>query len=143
MSELRDLYQEVILDHVKRPRNFGALVGASRRADGDNPLCGDKVTVFISIEDGRVTGIKGHSRGGSTVTEAESETSLPELCARFMAAPRIETISSFIESRLSFNVDRLGRNRVVATARAGGDKDRFAAGCGSHLSCRDKEIRRG
>ena len=54
MSELRDLYQEVILDHVKRPRNSGALAGASHRADGDNPLCGDKVTIFLSIEDGRI-----------------------------------------------------------------------------------------
>ena len=52
MSELRDLYQEVILDHVKRPRNSGVLAGASHRADGDNPLCGDKVTIFLSIEDG-------------------------------------------------------------------------------------------
>jgi len=47
MSELDDLYQEVILDHNKSPRNFRAIAGANRRADGYNPLCGDQVTVFL------------------------------------------------------------------------------------------------
>ena len=51
MGELRELYQEVILDHSKRPRNFGELVGANRRAEGYNPLCGDRETVFIRLED--------------------------------------------------------------------------------------------
>ena len=63
MSELRDLYQEVILDHVKRPRNSGALAGASHRADGDNPLCGDKVTIFLSIEEGRIADVRFQGRG--------------------------------------------------------------------------------
>ena len=51
MGELRDLYQEVILDHSKRPRNFGELAGANRRAEGYNPLCGDRETVFVRLED--------------------------------------------------------------------------------------------
>ena len=51
MGELRELYQEVILDHSKRPRNFGELAGANRRAEGYNPLCGDRETVFIRLED--------------------------------------------------------------------------------------------
>jgi nitrogen fixation NifU-like protein len=51
MGDLRDLYQEVILDHSKRPRNFGELAGANRRAEGYNPLCGDRETVFIRLED--------------------------------------------------------------------------------------------
>lgn len=63
MSDLRDLYQEVILDHVRRPRNSGALAGASHRADGDNPLCGDKVTIFLSVEDGRITDVRFQGRG--------------------------------------------------------------------------------
>jgi nitrogen fixation protein NifU and related proteins len=50
MGELRDLYQEVILDHSKRPRNFGELAGANRRAEGYNPLCGDRETVFVRLE---------------------------------------------------------------------------------------------
>lgn len=54
MSELRDLYQEVILDHNKSPRNFGALDGATHHADGHNPLCGDSVTVFVVVAEGRI-----------------------------------------------------------------------------------------
>jgi nitrogen fixation NifU-like protein len=49
MGELRDLYQEVILDHARRPRNFGELAGANLRAEGYNPLCGDRETVFVRL----------------------------------------------------------------------------------------------
>jgi len=49
-SELRDLYQEVILDHSKTPRNFGELEGANRKAEGYNPLCGDRETVFLLLD---------------------------------------------------------------------------------------------
>ena len=49
-SDLGDLYQEVILDHNRRPRNFGDLPGANHRAEGFNPLCGDRVTVFLTLE---------------------------------------------------------------------------------------------
>ena len=51
MSDLTDLYQEVILAHNRRPRNFGALEGANRAAHGHNPLCGDKITVYATVED--------------------------------------------------------------------------------------------
>lgn len=54
MSDLRELYQSVILDHNKRPRNFHEPEGANRSADGDNPLCGDKLTVYLTVEDGVV-----------------------------------------------------------------------------------------
>jgi nitrogen fixation NifU-like protein len=50
MAELRDLYQEAVLDHYKKPRNFGRLAHANRQADGHNPLCGDKLSIFIEIE---------------------------------------------------------------------------------------------
>ena len=50
MSDLRELYQEVILDHHKRPRNFGALENANCRSEGYNPLCGDRVTVYALVE---------------------------------------------------------------------------------------------
>ena len=54
MSELNDLYQEVILDHNKNPRNFREIAGADKKADGHNPLCGDQLTVFLDLEDDRV-----------------------------------------------------------------------------------------
>jgi nitrogen fixation NifU-like protein len=55
MSELSDLYQEVILDHNKRPRNFRALDNANRTAEGYNPLCGDRLSLSLRIDDGIVT----------------------------------------------------------------------------------------
>jgi nitrogen fixation NifU-like protein len=54
MADLRELYQEVILDHNKRPRNFKALEGANRTAEGYNPLCGDRLTIYLDVEDGIV-----------------------------------------------------------------------------------------
>ncbi len=50
MSDLRDLYQEVILDHSKRPRNFHAMPAPDRKAEGYNPLCGDRETVYLDLE---------------------------------------------------------------------------------------------
>lgn len=50
MSELSDLYQEVILDHNRRPRNFHALAGASHTAEGFNPLCGDRLTLYLKLD---------------------------------------------------------------------------------------------
>lgn len=54
MSELNDLYQEVILDHNKNPRNFREIETATQTADGKNPLCGDALRVYIEIEDDKV-----------------------------------------------------------------------------------------
>ena len=51
MTELRDLYQAVILDHNNNPRNFGKLTSANRHAEGVNPLCGDQVNVYFSLDD--------------------------------------------------------------------------------------------
>jgi nitrogen fixation NifU-like protein len=54
MSDLRDLYQQVILEHSRNPRNFGELEGASHKAEGYNPLCGDQITVYLELEGDRV-----------------------------------------------------------------------------------------
>ena len=51
MSELSELYQQVILDHNKKPRNFRRIEEANRRAEGYNPLCGDQLTVYMQLED--------------------------------------------------------------------------------------------
>jgi nitrogen fixation NifU-like protein len=50
MSDLRELYQEVILDHNRRPRNFRALAEANHKAEGFNPLCGDRLTLFLKVD---------------------------------------------------------------------------------------------
>ena len=52
MSDLRELYQQVILDHNRKPRNFRTLTDANRTAEGHNPLCGDHITLSLKVEDG-------------------------------------------------------------------------------------------
>ena len=54
MSDLRDLYQQIILDHSRNPQNFRVLPDANHSAEGFNPLCGDKVRVFLRVDDGLV-----------------------------------------------------------------------------------------
>jgi nitrogen fixation NifU-like protein len=60
---LSDLYQEVILDHSKHPRNFGPAEDANRQARGNNPLCGDRVTVYLKLEGDRIVDAKFEARG--------------------------------------------------------------------------------
>jgi nitrogen fixation NifU-like protein len=71
MSDLRDLYQEVILDHNKSPRNFRELPGASRHAHGDNPLCGDVVTVYVDL-DGETLADIGFQGSGCAISQASA-----------------------------------------------------------------------
>jgi nitrogen fixation NifU-like protein len=63
MSDLTDLYQEVILDHNKRPRNFGAMPDADRRALGHNPLCGDRLVLYLKLDGDRVAGVSFEGSG--------------------------------------------------------------------------------
>jgi nitrogen fixation NifU-like protein len=90
MSDLRDLYQETILDHNKRPRNFKKLENANRSADGYNPLCGDKVKVYLRVEDGRVQDLSFEGSGcaiskasASVMTESLKGKSVEEVEAIF------------------------------------------------------------
>ena len=63
MSELRELYQQVILDHNKNPRNFGPLENANRTAEGRNPLCGDEIRVYLRLDGDTIEDIKFEGRG--------------------------------------------------------------------------------
>jgi nitrogen fixation protein NifU and related proteins len=63
VRELRDLYQEVILEHSKKPRNYGLLESANHKAEGYNPLCGDHYTIFLNLEDGKISDIAFQGAG--------------------------------------------------------------------------------
>lgn len=63
MSELSELYQQVILDHNKKPRNFHKLENANRHADGYNPLCGDQLVVYLRVEDDQVKDVSFEGSG--------------------------------------------------------------------------------
>ena len=72
MADLRDLYQETILDHSRNTKNFGVLQGATHRAEGYNPLCGDKVEIALRLEGDRVTAIKFTGQGCAISTASAS-----------------------------------------------------------------------
>jgi nitrogen fixation NifU-like protein len=89
-SELRDLYQEVILDHGKKPRNFREIAAANRRAEGYNPLCGDRETVFLDLQGDVLRDIAFQGAGcaistasASMMTESLKGKSRPEAEALF------------------------------------------------------------
>ena len=90
MSDLRELYQELIIDHSKRPRNFRVLEAAERKSEGYNPLCGDKVTVFVELEHDRVKNVSFQGSGcaistasASVMTESVKGKTLAEAEALF------------------------------------------------------------
>jgi nitrogen fixation NifU-like protein len=72
MSDLRELYQTTILDHNKKPRNFCKPDGANREADGFNPLCGDKVTVYLTVDDDGVVQEVGFQGSGCAISTASA-----------------------------------------------------------------------
>jgi nitrogen fixation NifU-like protein len=85
--DLKDLYRDIIVDHNRHPRNFREMADADRRADGFNPLCGDKLTVFVRLDGDRIADVSFNGSGcaisvasaslltesirGRTVAEAE------------------------------------------------------------------------
>jgi nitrogen fixation NifU-like protein len=98
MSDLRDLYQEVILDHSRRPRNFGALDEANRAARGDNPLCGDRLVLAARVRDGKVEDLAFEGSGcaisvasASLMTEAVKGLPVAEVEALYRRFHRLLT----------------------------------------------------
>ena len=63
MNDLTDLYREVILDHNRQPRNFGEIEDADRVIEGVNPLCGDRMTLYVKLDDGRIDDVRFKGTG--------------------------------------------------------------------------------
>ena len=63
MADLRELYQEVILDHTKHPRNYHALADATAKATGNNPLCGDRITLYLKLDGDRIVDASFQGQG--------------------------------------------------------------------------------
>jgi len=79
MADLKRLYQEVILDHNRSPRNFGKISHPTHRAEGYNPLCGDRYTLYLQVEDGKVVDV-GFEGAGCAISK--SSASLMTSCLR-------------------------------------------------------------
>ena len=72
MNDLRELYQEVIFDHYRKPRNCHVLDCANHKADGFNPLCGDRVTVYLKVADGVIEDLSFEGTGCAISTASAS-----------------------------------------------------------------------
>lgn len=119
-SELRDLYQEVILDHNKKPRNFRVLDAPARRADGHNPLCGDRVTIFVRLDGDRIEDVGFQGSGcaiskasASMMTDTVKGHTLAEVDTLFQAFQTMVTTPSDAE----VDVDGLGKLEVFSGVR--------------------------
>jgi nitrogen fixation NifU-like protein len=109
VSDLRELYQEVILDHSKKPRNFREMPEANHRADGNNPLCGDRATVFVRVEGDRVSDVAFKGSGCSISTASAS------------------MMTESVKGKSREEVDRLFTRFHELVTAAPGQKDRAAA----------------
>ena len=95
-DDINDLYQQVILDHCKQPRNFHEMPAATCSAQGHNPLCGDRVTVFMKIDGDRISAVDVYKRQGykyGFVTDIEADEAPPGLdegTVRFISAKKNE-----------------------------------------------------
>jgi nitrogen fixation NifU-like protein len=81
MPDIRSLYQEIIVDHNRRPRNFHALPDANRTAEGNNPLCGDRLTVSMKVEGGVIRDI-GFVGSGCAISTASASLMTEALLGR-------------------------------------------------------------
>ena len=71
MFDIHELYQEVIMDHNRRPRNFQVLEGADMMAEGYNPLCGDQITLYLNVRDGTIEDV-GFQASGCAISKASA-----------------------------------------------------------------------
>jgi nitrogen fixation NifU-like protein len=120
MHELRELYQSVILDHNKKPRNFVRPRHANREAHGHNPLCGDRLDVYAEVEDGvlREVGFQGSGcaiskASASLMTEAVKGMTLAEVERLFEGFHRVVTS----DARTPVDAAGLGKLEVLAGVR--------------------------
>jgi nitrogen fixation protein NifU and related proteins len=119
LSDLKELYQQVILDHNRAPRNFRMLESANRVARGDNPLCGDKLTLFVDLEDGVVRDIAFQ---GSGCAISKASTSLMTSAVKGKTVEEaVELFDSFLEmvtgKEPAPDRDRLGKLVAFAGVR--------------------------
>ena len=118
MSDLSDLYQEVILDHNRTPRNFRRLEGASHHAEGFNPLCGDRVTVFLKIDDDRISEITFEG-SGCAISKASASLMTDRLKGSSLAEARtlFERFHKMVTTPTNLEVEELGKLSALAGVR--------------------------
>lgn len=115
-SDLQDLYQEVVLDHGKRPRNFREVEGANARAQGHNPLCGDQLTVTVKVEGGVIRDI-GFQGQGCAISRASASlmTGAVKDRTREEAEQLFEQVHKLVtEGPADVDIEALGKLAVLS-----------------------------
>lgn len=117
MSDLSELYQQVILDHNKSPRNFHKLEDATRRAEGYNPLCGDRVTVYVKLEDDVIKEISFQG-SGCAISKASASIMTSSLKGKTMAEAELlfDNVHNMLTGKQDPKVDsqELGKVAVLS-----------------------------
>lgn len=117
MSELNDLYQEVILDHNKNPRNFREIENATHQADGHNPLCGDQLKVFLNLENDKVTDV-AFVGSGCAISKASASMMTQSLKGKTKveAETLFDEFHRMVTGKLDIETDEnsLGKLRIFA-----------------------------
>ena len=118
MSDLSELYQEVILDHNKRPRNFRQLENASHKAEGYNPLCGDRFNLFLRVDGERIADI-GFVGSGCAISKASASLMTDSLKGMTLADARalFERFHTMVTTPPDQPVEDLGKLSVLAGVR--------------------------
>ena len=123
MSELTDLYQELILDHNRRPRNYGVLPDADHTARGYNPLCGDKLTIYAKLDGDRISGLSFEGSGcaiskasASLLTEAVKGKTLQEAGALFARVHAMLT-APMGKHAADVDIDSMGKLAALSGVR--------------------------
>ncbi|MDQ3997089.1 MAG: SUF system NifU family Fe-S cluster assembly protein [Gemmatimonadota bacterium] len=114
MSNLDALYQEIILDHNRRPRNYGELAGADRTVAGRNPLCGDEMTLWVRVENDRIAEAKFVAQG-CAVSKASASlmTTAVKGKTREEAGRLFERVHKLVTGKLSED-ERTGMGPLAA-----------------------------
>src|SRR5271154_301283 len=113
-DDLDELYQQVILDHCKKPRNFHALEGANRKGQGYNPLCGDNYTVFLKMDGDKVLDATFQ---GSGCCISKASASLLTDAIKGMTKPEVQTLFDQVRDLITtgnVNADGVGKLAVFA-----------------------------
>lgn len=117
-DELHDLYQEIILDHNKRPRHYGSLASATHRAEGYNPLCGDKIEVFLQVEEGRIAALQFEC-ASCAICKASASMMTDALNGQSLDAAELlcESVDRILKTDTRTALDRVGEIAALSGVR--------------------------
>ena len=118
MSDLGELYQQVILDHNRNPRNFKRIESANRKAEGNNPLCGDRIQLYVLLEGDTITDIGFQMPQGSGCAISKASASLMTDAVKGKTAADAETMFQLFRDMLSGGTNAPGKLAVFSGVRA-------------------------